>query len=107
MERPLNKKPRHRRIVLKIQPHRTATREHLVRRCEGGGNGDNLTLACRFCNNGRDDRTVEQHKAHILKLIEAGQHPNMPRMSAYHTRANKYQHLFNDVAPLQYLEAAE
>lgn len=40
-----------------------ATREHLVRVVDGGGDSDeNIVVACAYCNHARGNRTVEEWK---------------------------------------------
>jgi hypothetical protein len=38
------------------------TKEHLIRRCDGGHNGGNLVLACIPCNSNRDEHSPELWK---------------------------------------------
>lgn len=48
--------PRQKEGTAQRFPRRMATREHLVRRCEGGGNEPgNTVLACFECNTRRQD----------------------------------------------------
>lgn len=90
LHRPLDRKVRVRATVLFTQPGRQASREHLIRRCDGGGMGSNIVLACRFCNEARHSRSVAEHKAWVLQLIAAGRHPNVKSLAAYQERARKY-----------------
>lgn len=50
-----------------------ATREHLIRRCDGGPDTDeNIVLACHDCNTTRGDLSVEDHKAAIrMRKVDA------------------------------------
>lgn len=53
-----------------------ATREHMVRKTDGGNNEQqNLVLACAYCNSCRGDATPDQHRAAMQKLVEEGRHP--------------------------------
>lgn len=92
-ERPQDMPDRRRRIVVRTQPERRATREHLVRRADGGGNGPNIVLACAFCNHCRDERTVQEHKAYILALIAEGRHPNIKTIGKYKVREKLFRHV--------------
>lgn len=61
-----------------------ATREHLIRVADGGKNGDNIDLACLFCNTTRGERTPQHHRELMLKLVAAGCHPthhNLPTLA--------------------------
>jgi hypothetical protein len=52
------------------------TKEHLVRKADGGGDTpNNIVYAHMYCNSCRDDRTVEEHKAYIQKELKNGTHP--------------------------------
>lgn len=43
-----------------------ATREHLIRRCDGGTDADsNIVMACAGCNHERQDTPVEVWKWHV------------------------------------------
>lgn len=49
---------------------RKPTREHLHRICDGGdASGDNIVLACEYCNNAREDVNPEVWKI-ICMMIE-------------------------------------
>jgi hypothetical protein len=52
-----------------------ASREHLVRRAEGGGDGENVVMACVFCNSWRDRTAPEIHKRIMLALVAMMLHP--------------------------------
>lgn len=54
---------------------RKASEEHLIRKVDGGQRGDNLVMACCFCNSHRGETKVVDHKAAMLALAAAGQHP--------------------------------
>lgn len=67
--------------------HRTATKEHLMRRAEGGKRTKfNIVAACGFCNSNRGTAPVEEHKAAMLALVSAGSHPTACRMCKRSTR---------------------
>lgn len=52
------------------------TREHLVRKADGGrDNRANIVHAHAVCNVMRQERSVELHKAYIATLIRDGTHP--------------------------------
>ncbi len=52
-----------------------ATREHLIKRADGGTDAGNLKLACLACNVRRGDSTPDEHRADMQKLVAAGLHP--------------------------------
>lgn len=63
--------------VKKALRRRAATREHIVRKTEGGGdNRRNLALACHHCNVTRNAAAPDEHRAAIARAIAAGIHPN-------------------------------
>ncbi|GJE77761.1 HNH endonuclease [Methylorubrum suomiense] len=63
--------------VKKALRRRTATREHIVRKADGGGdNRRNLTIACHLCNITRGAASPDQHRAAIARAVAAGIHPN-------------------------------
>lgn len=52
------------------------TTEHLVKRCDGGGNQkSNLVQAHAYCNSSRGNATVCQHKEMIVAKLNGGYHP--------------------------------
>jgi hypothetical protein len=52
------------------------TEEHLLKRADGGTDArSNIVLAHQYCNSSRGDRTPEQHKKWIGKLLAEGAHP--------------------------------
>lgn len=58
-----------------------AMREHLVRRCDGGKNENNIAMACHACNVRRHDSTLDVHRIDMQVMVAAGLHPtNRPRM---------------------------
>ncbi len=52
-----------------------ATREHLVRKVDGGKGGANLVMACHACNVRRGETDIEQHRLDMLSLVHMGLHP--------------------------------
>jgi 5-methylcytosine-specific restriction endonuclease McrA len=47
-----------------------ATREHLKRKCEGGGDENaNIVMACASCNNSRGDKSVKAHLVDVRAAI--------------------------------------
>lgn len=57
--------------------YRRATREHLIPRCDGGSDAlENLTAACRWCNEYRGNRPLLEAAARIKRLITRGTHPH-------------------------------
>lgn len=66
----------HSRGSKKLRCYMTATREHLIRKVEGGSDAaGNLALACHYCNSVRQNATVEDHRYEMLALVAAGLHP--------------------------------
>lgn len=58
-----------------------ATREHLVRRIDGGKNVNNLKMACQVCNSTRWDAEPDVHRIDMQVLVAAGLHPtNRPKI---------------------------
>lgn len=58
-----------------------ATREHVKRRVDGGGNADNLMMACGYCNTTRHGSEPDVHRVDMQVLVAAGLHPtNRPRI---------------------------
>lgn len=51
------------------------TREHLIKRCDGGKGGKNIVLAHLYCNTVRGDAAPEDHKIRMLAMINDGTHP--------------------------------
>ena len=46
----------------------TATLDHVLPRSRGGdGTPENVVLACRGCNNRKDDMTVDEFRWHLFK----------------------------------------
>lgn len=63
--------------VKKALRSRQATREHLVRVVDGGGDSTrNLGLSCQHCNITRGAATPEQHREAVARAVAAGIHPN-------------------------------
>jgi hypothetical protein len=62
-------KPKH------FSPWARATKEHLVRRADGGPNAGNIAMACFFCNTSRNARSVAEHKEDMLNQVRLGLHP--------------------------------
>lgn len=52
-----------------------ATREHLKRRADGGGDHGNLKMACNYCNTHRGDDDPEVHRVNMQVLAAASLHP--------------------------------
>lgn len=63
-----------------------ATIEHIVRRAEGGGNKDNIALACAWCNSARQESTPDVHRVDMQALVAAGLHPVNRRPGADQTK---------------------
>ncbi len=60
----------------KLLVYMEQTREHLVRKADGGRqNRHNIVLAHKFCNTSRQKAAVEDHKRHMLLKVADGQHP--------------------------------
>lgn len=52
------------------------TKEHLVRRADGGrGANGNIVKSCAWCNSNRGLRAPDEHKMWIADLICRGEHP--------------------------------
>ena len=63
--------------VAKLLRWRLATVEHLLRRCDGGGNErGNLASACGWCNSNRQDRTSTDWWQEVQELIADDLHPH-------------------------------
>lgn len=56
--------------------HSRLTKEHLIRRADGGiGIPNNIVRACAWCNSNRGEASVSEHKDRIVAMVAAGQHP--------------------------------
>lgn len=51
------------------------TREHVIRKVDGGGGGKNLWLACHYCNSQRNDRSPAENQRVMQSLVLMGLHP--------------------------------
>lgn len=79
-----------------------ATREHLKRRADGGGDADNIAMACHACNVRRGDSEPDVHRIDMQVLVAAGLHPtNRPA----HTVADPRGHLKRGLKALKKLRA--
>lgn len=77
-----------------------ATREHLKRRVDGGGDADNIAMACHACNVRRGDSEPDVHRIDMQVLVAAGLHPtNRPA----HTVADPRGHLKRGLKALKKL----
>src|SRR5690349_11765185 len=54
------------------QDSRLATRDHKVPRILGGGDGDNIVLACQRCNNAKGDMAYEEFVELVTRLKAKG-----------------------------------
>ena len=55
---------------------RKATREHLIRKCDGGSDDlCNLALACAFCNSHRGEHEPEIWAIAVLAMVRVRRHP--------------------------------
>ena len=62
--------------ILKLVRHSRRTREHLIRRADGGlGLQGNIVYAHAFCNSSRGERPTHIHKKYMLKRVEEETHP--------------------------------
>jgi hypothetical protein len=52
-----------------------ATREHIVRKVDGGRDAGNLKMACHACNVRRGDSPPDVHRIDMQVLVAAGLHP--------------------------------
>ena len=56
---------------------RKATREHLIRRCDGGSDDPcNIALACAYCNSHRGDAKPEIWAIVMAAMVNVGRHPS-------------------------------
>lgn len=56
--------------------HATSTKEHLVRKADGGTDArNNLEYAHAYCNSMRGETSVENHREAMIAAVSAGKHP--------------------------------